>query len=1141
MTEPNSQATTPSRPRRRPPPITAVSAPVILSPSNPTNNYSNEDQIIITPYTTPSRIPPDNESSYFETSTYNESPRLSGPRELSDYDLNSTLTRAESTPTTYTKDYFLNRRRSYQQMSRSPTLPATLNTSPNRSPTQEPSSTTPVLHIDTNSNMYLSGVSPSPNREYSLRSRSISPTKSSSPVHSYPPEHDSFMRDGHSPTFNYDDDDVELEIEYVNKQIEALHNYTQYISGKDVLPTLPPFEYGKSDSMYPVIQAQTPPEDVLDQKLKSGKLPPVPKQFDHRSDYQAKSWNESHFKQCENIESLTSIYNWCLKLREWSSGSDMSSFSFKMSIFKLLAFNYNFEFYYNLKCTDDITEALCTYKCIQYVSYETPNSHIRILDGGVIPSRNDTFYYREEGIKTVFDKEYTDKLDENLDIDKFVKTKWNAKLPNPVKEVNVIAEIIASEISFRSNANLYVKVLAPELASLVVKECQDFNFETNVSRWAEQIIQVHERFLLRPLLDIKLSEDEPETIVAAIKQMLDIYFDWSEHVKKPLKEHFSHLIGRAYYVSKFKDQLDNIPKIRESSQNSEMLANSVFSRFSKINLQLEKLNMEGIDLESLKVAMRWIDDLGYEVNSKIERGGNRFQLARVHKFLSWGSLKKIDLDWNSPTRRFISEGFAELKWNFVMRKVTIIVLDNFVFVLEKSDKKNEGLVLFYIPTKFLLIEKKVNTDPIQFKLNYSGIKSYTFMAGENFPFQSLAIPKLLLFERTNNTLPYKLNLISNSYFAYDLNADLEYTQLYSEIDPIYECSIRDIPPASLGKYKEGIVLGNLTTSQIRCSSSFEYNHEKYIMIGSDLGLYCCKLGTTKWKLVMDGESITKIRTLEQKSLVFFLSKKRLRYFTLEKLIEMYDRNMRMSSGNLLSSGEVDFFELGQYEKEQIVIYGKREGTKTFLRTKVPVTEHGGIFNGFSSKDPFYDPGECNGVAIFREFIAIYSNKNFTIMNLNQLEAKSVSERIKRYIDGTNITDAKTRIGLDSIYNALSSSDARPMGMFRLKSSQKNEFILAYRKFAVFVNKDLNLTRSSKLGFAFVADSVAFKNDHLILVCKDVIEIWAIRNNGRPITKLVQVLAGKDIKMLNSSSLVFSMINPVLPKFRLIFQLTLATK
>ncbi|KAK6198860.1 CNH domain-containing protein [Scheffersomyces amazonensis] len=1203
----DSNRTSPSNPRLRrrpPPPVTESIDPLPLttnlnqSLSTPTieglnnNNYSN-NTIATTP-THNSYI--DYDTSGYQMSLYNESPGLNGPRELSDYGGfdDSFSNDAPLRATTYNSEYFQNKRRSYQQLSRSVSTATVPSPSPIHHQQPQPDAyyqdpttlrlspqlnralSTPLHPIQTNNittPTRISVIDVLPSRTLTTNSYisngPMTPPTASSPTR----DRSSFLfsenehEEGYSPIsrdsdFNrYGKYNLEEDIELINRQIESLAKYTQYIYGNEglELPSLPPVNFDKNrDSMYPIptsVPSPPSPSAKLDQKLKDGKLPLIPVNLQQKSNFQANLLREKHFAECKNISSLSSIYKWCLSLRNWSHAIDIPTFAFKMTIFKLIVSKLSFEFSYYVKCTTEIINELMKFKCIIYVTYDNPDSHIRILDGGYIPELYDTYIFKSIDLNDNSNLLGDIELTENIDIQDVIKNNWKVTLPITEKKINVIAEMVGSEILFRTNVKLYIKGLVPDFGLLVRKEFQDQSFEDNLSKWAEEILKIHETYILKPLLKLEVS-DEPEKLNSIILLILNIYFTWSQKVRNPLKEHFFYLPGRLYYLSKYKDILDSVPKIKESSQNAEMLVNSAFARYSKINLQLEKFKNSGLE-EYVEISMRSITDLGLEVNQKIDSGHNRFHLGRIQRLLTWpSSLPKPDIDWNNKNRKFVTEGQA-LRSNLLTKKVMLIVLDNFVFITDEIDKRNEAQVIDYIPGNFLLIEKKsvsvpTNTvpnqanstqiDSVQFRLTLAGAKGFLFTSNKNL-FESLLIPKEEFFRKSKKNLPYSVNLISNNYFVHEWNYEPSFLQLYSELDPTVECSTLNIPKEKIVKYKEGKEFpGEFTTSQLRCSSSFEYHSKRYVLVGSDSGLFCSD-PNGKWKKVMDGENIKKIRILESKNLVFFLSKKKLKYFTLEKLLEMYERGLQIASCNLLSEGEVEFFEAGQYGKEHLVIYGKKDGIKTSLRAKIPTTEHGGIFNGFTSKDPFYDPGECNGISIFRDFVAVHSNRNFSIMNLDHLDARLVSDKLKINIDELNNSTGNVNIksGLASIRAALNSSDAKPLGMFKVKNSSKNEFILAYRKFAIFVNKDIKLTRSSLFEYNFWADSVACKNNHLIIVKEDVIEIWAIREGDHSTRKLVQVLAGKDIKMLNGNSLLFSMSNPVFPKFKLVFQLKLISK
>ncbi|ODV67346.1 hypothetical protein HYPBUDRAFT_140207 [Hyphopichia burtonii NRRL Y-1933] len=468
----------------------------------------------------------------------------------------------------------------------------------------------------------------------------------------------------------------------------------------------------------------------------------------------------------------------------------------------------------------------------------------------------------------------------------------------------------------------------------------------------------------------------------------------------------------------------------------------------------------------------------------------------------------------------------------------------------------------------VLPENEDEPSSFPIKLRYAGRgkhDSFTFSAKterERMDWvNQLISARSSLCSRLKKTEPYNLNLISNTNFAYEFSNRITKLQVCAPHDPIESISTDAFTRlAKLGCNGDAYSLNNsrnhIIFSKAQSVSKFEYRGTEFYLVGLVNGVYLSDM-QNRWKKVINGVDITKISVVTSINLVVILGNKQLRYYTLDLIINVYYERRDSMSSISLSNEPVSFYEIGRHREITMLFYAKRKGNSsgtTNFKVLIPETDNDGVFNAFKVVKKFYVEAECFGISIFNTSFAVHTHKGFEILELDKLIPRSIpeipnvdSKKTDAYgrrllQNGTNmsmatstsITASSSHPGIDAIKRAMHASSIKPMGMFKLTNNA--EFLLVYNDYAIFTNKHGKLSRFTMLKFDFKANSIAFKNNNLFLVCDEAIEIWSISDFVNGSNRLIQVIVGKDINMLDSNDLSFAMANPKVVGLQLIFRL-----
>lgn len=725
------------------------------------------------------------------------------------------------------------------------------------------------------------------------------------------------------------------------------------------------------------------------------------------------------------------------------------------------------------------------------------------------------------------------------------------------------------------------------------------SLEEDILQPSKELLQIHEKSLFEPLLKILISNGKFIKDVSDIGSIYFNWSQVAKAsllkymATVPMIEELLSFPTIKQWVD---INVRNMPRVKQLRVNGPLLFLSTFnSRYQQLPLQLsdimklfEKDDSEYISLEK---AIGGIKKTSHKVNEMKHHADNIHGLKRIQKQLIWKNQSmKPNINFSSENRVFFHRGNVTRKGDLRINTSInhLILLDNYLLITDRVKSNKSSMVKYRvieqaIPIEFLLVEVKdretptieLNTitktltlpqqtdlnaeeeDPsvYPFKLRYAGHgKSNAFIFSTRSERErSLWIENIMkartsLCLRLSKAEPYQIKAISNTCFAYDESNKVVKLQKIAKGDPVEKISSDSLTLLNNLGFNGNIYnfensTNHIIYSIVLSSTTFQFDGYKYYLVGTSSGVYCCDM-VHEWKRIVLVYDTTKITVLASINLVVMLNGNNLRYYPLDVLMNYYYGRRDSISSVALSQDAVSFFEIGKHREITMLFYAKKKSGSsgaTNFKVCIPETDNSGIFNSFKTVKKFYVQAECFGISIFNTSFAVHTNKGFEILELDKLLPRSVPE-LPSNDGGSKRIDQYTRrnIGtgqpeVEAIKKLLYSTSCKPMGMFKLNNS--SEFLLAYNECAIFINKHGKLSRPSMLRFNFRAKNVSFKDNHLVLVCDEAIEAWSISDFIKGTNRLIQVVVGKDIRMVNDNgAMICCMANPLVVGVQLIFEL-----
>lgn len=759
------------------------------------------------------------------------------------------------------------------------------------------------------------------------------------------------------------------------------------------------------------------------------------------------------------------------------------------------------------------------------------------------------------------------------------------------KRQSLIFDLIKFEQNFIQRAECFIEIAAPQfISAATLLAGQNIvllaaKLQEDVCSPAKELATIHRKQLFEPLLRILIADGR---LISNISGISELYEEWSKLARTPLLQYMSIVpmveeLLRQDALKTWDEPLRLNPRMKALQVNGNLLLLSTFnSRYQHLPLQLadirKSFDEQDEEYNHITKAIESIKRLGKKVNEMKVHADNIHSLKILERHLSWKSnIRQPNINLASEKRKFFYRGDLSKKGDLRINSHTVhlIVLDNYLLITEKSRSQRSltfKVIESPIPMDFLILENreketgitsKVSTSPnlnkqqdteedlasFPFKIRYAGrgkYEAHTFFA----PTENIRNKWFGVFEKARSNLlrrvlplaPYSLQLIDNSYFAYDQASKILKLPMLPINDPVFLLAagtttslrsrgiLRDV-------YAPDVPRNQIVYKKLQCSEQFESNGTKFHFLGLSNGVYCSDL-KNRWKMIINMSNIAKVSVIPSLNVVLVLANKCLRYYPLQLLINIYYERKDRTSSFQLSNDSILFFEVGSHRGIPTLFVAKKKnaGTTNFKVFSIE-TDNDGILSTFSVIKRFYIQAECYGISVFNTSVAVHTQRGFEILDLQKLTPRTVPELPPPEQNNKKIDVYGRKIGsqgVDVIRKAIAHTTVKPMGMFKLANNK--EFLLVYNECAIFVNKSGKLSRPTMVRFDFRPRNIAFLDNNLFIVCEEVIEVWSISDFVNGASKLIQVIPSKDVTMLNSQQLTFSMANPRVVGLQIAFSL-----
>lgn len=983
----------------------------------------------------------------------------------------------------------------------------------------------------------------------------------------------------------------------------------------------------------------------VSRKRKEEALPPVPLDLPQLP-FSSASLVSQHFSTCEAIWLLSSVFQWCLRLRIWLHDLFISQKEFKKALVKLFIYhrrdltldviNNNAD-----QAIDDLFKGGAikldvrdnhTHDEDSEIDSELPKLPRKTLENknepgivmneniyisGVLTDLTACYYYgTNHTSKEIKLRCYSPRCHLNRMIDyemewKTMKieeivlgedwvTHWKltaielkALDPSTVSLQSFIFDLLRYEQTFIQRAKCYIEVVGPMFIKaakrLAPGEIVSLStFEDSLLQPGKSLLEIHQKILFEPLLRILMKDGR---YVKNLVGIATIYHAWSQEVKNSLLKYMSTvpMIESLLDVPILKAWVDRevstVKRVNDLKVNGHLLLISTFnSRYQSLPLQIleirKRYDTQEPEYISLTQTLDAIKRLGSKVNQMKVYADNMFELKKIQKQLAWKStISPPSLNLGSENRRFLFRGDLTRKGDLKINTTNnhIILLDNYFLLTEVKTKVSPvvyKVVENPIPIELIIVEEKdtgvetktLNSTPVEvagvnppedadfaFKVRYAGRgkhDAFTFFTKTKEERSDwigrITKARSNVCERYKNNVPYTVDLISSTCFAYEINNRVVKLPICAPHDPVYDASMEALKKLKGMGFTNDLynfpgAKNHIVNSKVQSFCKFEYRGNTFHLVGVSSGLYCCDT-KNRWKKLINGD-VGQMSVETDISLLIVLGNKQLRYYPLDLILNVYFERRKNVTCVSISNEPVAFYSIGLHRDQKMLFYAKRKGntsTTTNFKVLTSQTDNDGVFSAFAVYKKFYVEAECFGVSVFNTSFAVHTSKGFETLTLDKLQPMSIPEfphLENKKVDGyRKLQTNNSQLTIEQIRKTIQSTSTKPMGMFKLRNNA--EFLLVYSDCAIFTNKHGKLSRFSCLRFDFKAKSIAFDNNHLFIICEEAIEVWAISNDVKGPTRLVQTIVGKDISLISTETLSIAMANPLVLGLQLVFLLQL---
>ncbi|KAG7193108.1 uncharacterized protein KQ657_001225 [Scheffersomyces spartinae] len=921
--------------------------------------------------------------------------------------------------------------------------------------------------------------------------------------------------------------------------------------------------------------------------------------------FSATSLHTRHFIKCNNVSHLSQLFKWSLLLHSWSNGEVIKRKEYRNALIKLLGFHRkDVPVDVLISNADQVIRSFLKAGGIHYETTDN-EGNLQVNDATIKKQKKDdqviifvteadingvlpdlslcySFYRTHDSEETLrcfshicylnrkieYEKQWKNMDINNLQLNADWETHWKWTADelqrldrNLAKRQSHIFDFFRFEQAFSKQANIYINDFAPRFIQVVERIIGPKNVLTvstlrnDFLLLPRSIYDIHREYLLIPLL-YKLIEGGK--FITDITGIVEIYCNWADKVRPVILRHAEmvpYITGLLMNDSlkQWVNELSrSIPSILSGRLDSLMLVKHLFndrffrlpSSFTTLRSSFDKSEPEYAALTRAEVIIKNITS---EINTEVGLSENRFAIRGVTRRLAWDT-PKVDMRLNSPDRKLIFKSDLKKKDTVGKSTVHLILFDNYLIITQITGVNIFRVIAPPIPTEYLLVEDRKRdtesteeTDAIySFRVRFAGRgKSYIFLTDQERLkdewLRNLKKARSNFCVKVRDAAVFDIKVLSNTCFAYDLASKVSKLPICAPNDPVENMCTKALIQLESWGYKGELnfpgALNRLVQNKVSCATWVFHQGVKFYFVGMSNGIYCSDL-KGRWKKVVSEEAI-KLEADPHLQLLIVMSSKALRYFLLARLIQIYIDKGEYKKCVTLHRGQISFFEMAQHKGITTLFWGsKKSSTSTNFLAMIPACDKRGVFSSFKSVKEFYVEAECYGMSIFNLTFAVHTKKGLEILRMDNFIPVSIPV-IPRASDKAK-DEPKLRLILKAV-----EPPVEPKGMYMLGD---HELLLVYHNCAIFSNRKGILSRVYIHEFNIKAESVAFVDNHLILICDQVIEIWEVSLNPESASILKQVIIGKGIQLIGSGkNLFFSMANPLVPGLQCLFELELRNK
>lgn len=948
----------------------------------------------------------------------------------------------------------------------------------------------------------------------------------------------------------------------------------QIIDENSVLDT--PLDFNSTFEPEPVDLPPAKPNASVNKSL-----PPVPKGIELPTlPFSARSLKNRHYASCQNIFLLSELFDWSIKLtEEWSDGLLVTVKEFKKSLKALIAHRApKLRTFFIEKNVDVILKSFERQNGV----YIDEHHYIHLLTNvkvtGVLPQLSGCYSKEHEKqedhyqcyssrcslttyqppIPTVPPKESSSgKLGEWISYWNINEQDLKELDDNEVKKQSHIFELIRQQQNIIHLGEIQVKIYGQSFKTTTPQLLPDISkFYNDAFNSVKPLIELHRKHLLEPLINKLNSQGQYITGVG------EIFLKWSQICTVPYIKYTEKLasVRELIKFEKARDsrfaqwlyQLDQTGDVLKASLDHNRIFFSGFIGHTQLlSLALQSVHRRTLetdeDFELLSDAVVAINKLNRKIDEKQDSALQSRHLKVLAKQLVWKSnVLETDLQLSDSKRRLVKKGYVIKKDKWTNSNILLILLDNYLLITEEKENSVLKIIEKPLPIEFLQIETKdLTQDPnseietYPFKIRYTGQNiSHKFyaetQADKDSWFQSFSQVKSKK-DITTEQEQFEITILSDQ-FAYEEGDEPQKLPVCtpgSNIDLVLR-AFQQQQPLEQQQLDETSVSRPVMFSEALSATTFHFQGKEYHALGLNFGLFITESDSPRgWKRVLDLHRITQIEQLE--SLFVLLADKALYYFNIVSLLlNYYDMN---SDGHIpgerLSKKDVSYFKIGSYYGTKLLFMMKTPLQTLGPRFKVftPIFDHFGAFQHFQLYKKFQFGTDCYNVSIFNSMFVLHTYKGFEILSFQVLYE---SQSIPKFIEITK----KPKTEIDLIKKKLKSNNCKPLKM--VKVPNKPQFYLIYDSFVMVIDTIGQLISDKFIfPFKFKCLKVSLQDNYLVAIGVDIVEIFDLSyDDANGFTKFdpIQIIMGKNIKLLDENDSKISMAHPKIPGRQLILKL-----